>query len=177
MSYNRNLSIIPLFMVILSSGVTQAGAIGGSLATIKSVSGVVLVADGERFSTAMVGGDLTAGSRILTMENAKAALVYDDGCQLELGSNTMVAIHRADECTLKTVDSRAAGHQYAALGDSKAGAVVLPATGVESGAVVGGGVTATTWAVGAGTLGVAGVGLALDSGDGNSDAPVTLSTF
>jgi len=99
-----------------ASPLALAGTVGVGLATISEVNGVVLVSDGGRFSTAAEGGYLVKGNRLLTMESAAATVTYGDGCQVEVAPNTMVVFRQADECSAGTIDSKAAGRQYASLG-------------------------------------------------------------
>lgn len=115
---------------LLASSLGHAGGIRAGLAMVSQVDGVVLVSEEGRFSTASVGGGLLKGSRLLTMENGAAVVTYGDGCRLEVPANTMVVFRNPGECTNNTVDSEAAGRQYASLGAPPAGAAV-----VSSGAV------------------------------------------
>ena len=169
MSYFRIPFSVVLAVAIAAPTASMAGAIGGSLATVADVTGVVLVATDDQFSTATVGSKLTTGSRVLTMENGSAVLAYADGCRLQIGENTMVAVRSGDECALKTVDSRVVGSQYAALGDAKApspspspsGGIISSTIALAGGGIVAGGLVA------AGSFG----------NNNNNDGPVSGGTF
>lgn len=162
---------------LLVPAVSAAGGMGGSLATVSDVNGVVLIGGGERYTTAALGAKLSAGTRIMTMEGGKATLSYDDGCKLQLGPNTMVSVRQADECTQNTVESEVVPERYAALGESKAvagasGAAPYEATFAPAGASAAAGGLAAIPTAGL-VVGVAAVGtgvyFAAKGGDNNND--------
>lgn len=187
------LSLSPILLAgaVFLPGMALAGGIGGSLATVTDLTGVVLVSSGERFSTAKIGFELSTGSRILTMENANATIDYDDGCQLRLDANTMVTLRKADECSLSTVESEALGRQYASIGgvqdagagatggvisSSESAAVGTTAAGVASSAGLSGGVTMGALAVG-GVAAVGGGYAAFTKGGGGGGDALSPGTF
>lgn len=174
-----------LASALLVPAVAPAGGLGGSLATVTDVSGVVLIGGGDKFNSATVGAKMSAGTRIMTMEGAKATLSYDDGCKLQLGGNTMVAVRQADECTQNTVESEVVEGRYAALGESKvaadsAGAAKYEATfapsGVSGASTGFAGVSTAGLIVGVAAVGT-GVYFAAKGGDNNNDFEVSGENF
>ena len=180
---------------LLASSPGHADGIRAGLATVSQVDGVVLVSEGGRFSTASVGGGVLAGGRLLTMENAAAAVTYGDGCRLEVPANTMVVFRSPSECTNNTVDSEAAGRQYASLGAPTAGAAVASSgavatttAAVSSAGAIGSpsrgsaepglfGVPAEGVVAGAAAFGTLAYFLAHTGNNSNNDPQVTPETF
>lgn len=185
-------SVLLTASTLLAASAGQAEGVDAGLATISAVDGVVLISDGDRFSTAVVGGGVVKGSRLLTMESAAATITYGDGCRLNVSPNTVVVFRKADECSTNSVDSEIAGRQYASLGSAtggvsaSAGSVATTAAAVNSAGAIGSpsrgsaepgllGVPAAGVIAGASALAV-GVYFVASDND-NNDRQVSASTF
>lgn len=133
------------------------------LARIKALTGDALVSKGEHFVTASQGMDLQQLDRVVVLEQGKATIEFEDGCQYPMKENELLTVGSQSTCKAKQADSAdyAAVQQTATSqirAGTPAGAAILN-TG-NSGAVYGPGGTGVggAGASGGGTVGAGGVG-------------------
>lgn len=191
----KGFRVAMLCAAAIAASSVQAGDVRLGLATVSGVEGVVLVSEGGRFSTISAGSGLVRGSRLLTMEDASATVTYGDGCELKIAANTMVVFRDANECSNDSVDSAAAGRQYASIGAlpagvaaASAGSVATTTAAVSSAGAIGSpsrgsaepgllGIPAAGVLAGASALAVGGYFILSDNDNSTNDRQVTPSTF
>lgn len=123
---------------LLGLGLSMSALADEPIALLDQIQGTVLTNQGKDLVTARPGMQLYPGDHILVMEGAKAAVVYQDQCVLDLGSNSLLTLGSAKECTLNTAQVQTVGIQYA-----QAGLGAAPATGAGIGTEAGAGITST----------------------------------
>ncbi len=67
-------------------------------ATLTRVTGGVRVNQGAEFVEAFEDLALQAGDRIMTLDDGRARITFDDGCDLEAGPNTMITVPETSTC-------------------------------------------------------------------------------
>jgi len=99
-------------------GVGGNESAGTELARIK---GIVLVNQGQQYTTASEGLQLSSGDRLMTMDGGEATLVFKkDGCEYKLESNRILKIAAQSPCSTEQL-AVVRGPTYAALGDPPPG--------------------------------------------------------
>lgn len=84
---------------LLSGGVSAADAVSAPLqATLKEITGSVLVNQGEQFVELAPGTDLKPGDRVMAMEDSKALVHFFDGCDVEVEAGNVYTIDERLPC-------------------------------------------------------------------------------
>jgi hypothetical protein len=85
-------------LLMCSLVLAGVGSAAQASATLTRVSGGVRVNQGVEFVEAFEELALRPGDRIMTLENGRARITFDDGCDLDAGPNTMVTIPETSTC-------------------------------------------------------------------------------
>lgn len=88
---------------LLVAALFAASSVSASEATapeamLTDIEGTVLVNQGERFVNVHEATALKAGDRVLVMSGASAGLVWADGCEMPLVSESMLSIGAESPC-------------------------------------------------------------------------------
>ena len=67
-------------------------------ATLKRVQGEVRVNQGTEFVAAYDQLALQTDDRVMTLDDGKAVIVFDDGCEIEMAPNTLVTVPETSTC-------------------------------------------------------------------------------
>lgn len=151
-----------ILSLMVGAGGIYAGeqpSASGSIASISQPEGMVLVNQGKYYLAARPGQKLNVGDRIMTMDGARALVVFNDGCTQQLNPNNKLVLKSVADCSLKTAKIESVGPHYAALGD-------LPPVGGAGGGV-GGGLALL------GGVGIASVMFLVNNNNNNNDNPVS----
>lgn len=129
------------------------GSVGaaGFDAKISKIKGIVLVNQGESYSTAREGMALNAGDRLMVMQDAALDLVYEDGCNASFKESKIIEISKLSTCAggVAVVESTNPMVADAAPGgEAVAGEVVAEST-IPTAAMVAGGVVVVGAAIAA----------------------------
>lgn len=100
-----------LVAIFSASLPTYAAPIG----SIARVQGVVVVNQGEKYTTAYEGTGLASGDRLMTLDGGTATLTFDDGCVYTLESNRVLKLTTVSPCS-KQASVVKRGPTYAAIG-------------------------------------------------------------
>lgn len=76
----------------------------GSIASIESADGTVMVDHGKGFVTYKPGDSLFENDRIITLDGSKAKIKFADGCTSNLKANNMLIIKADPGCKAALVD-------------------------------------------------------------------------
>lgn len=132
------------------NGSADATPIGTPVARLRGVVGNVLVSGESGLSSAEGSAALLEGSRVITTAEAKAVVVYNDGCEVTLEANQRLEIENDLPCRERILLA-----QSIFLGPGALAAGAAGATGGAAAAVLGG--TLPVAGIAAGTAGVAGL--------------------
>lgn len=146
------------------NGATDATPVGTPVARLRGVVGNVLVSGESGLSSAEGSVALLEGSRVITTAEAKAVVVYKDGCEVSLGPNERLEIDNDPPCSERILLAQSIFLQPGGLA---AGAI--GATGGAAAAVLGGTLPAAGLA--AGTAGLAGLATLAANRDQNPVSP------
>lgn len=123
------------------------GSVGAASfdAKISKIKGIVLVNQGESYSTAREEMTLNVGDRLMVMQGAKLDLVYQDGCNASFKESKIIEIGKLSTCEggVAVVETTNPMFADAAPGGAAVGAVEsgIPTGGlIFSGVVVAGAV-------------------------------------
>lgn len=89
----RPLGAIAVFLLVSASVWAQG------IATLTGLEGRVLVNQGEQFVSALPGQALAAGDRVMINGEGSALVVFSDGCDLRVESDTLVTVPAVSTCT------------------------------------------------------------------------------
>ena len=114
---------------------------GNPVARLRQVEGNVLVSQESGLASAEEALRLDEFSRVITTANAKAVVVYDDGCEVALEPNQRLEIRTDKVCKervaqAETIFKEPAGIAFAAAGTGVAGGVTAAALSGFAGAGV-----------------------------------------
>ena len=109
-------------MLLVVGGVALA-----SDATLKSMTGSVLVDSGNDFQDAGIGAELNQGDRVMVMEGAEAVVRYETGCEEIIKGSQIITI--AQPCKALILAGALAGANTVAV----AGVVTVTTAGLISG--------------------------------------------
>jgi hypothetical protein len=98
---------------LLATSAFAAEPAAQSVATLSGQEGTVLVNQGEQFITAADAQALQAGDRVMVMEGGSAILVFNDGCELVLGSGSLATIPAESTCDGAVASVQQIGPSYA----------------------------------------------------------------
>lgn len=124
----------------------DAPAPRATVAKLRQVEGNVLVSQESGLASADESLRLDDRSRVITTANAKAIVVYDDGCEVALEPNQRLEIRTDKPCKERLAQAETIFKEPAGIAIATAG-----------GGIVGGATAAALAGVGGGVLGVAGV--------------------
>ncbi len=116
---------------------------GETVAKLRQVEGNVLVSQESGLASAAESLRLDDRSRVITTANAKATVVYDDGCEITLEPNQRLEIRTDKECAERVVQANTifkdpGGLAFAAGGTGLVGGATAAAlAGVGGGAILG----------------------------------------
>jgi hypothetical protein len=116
---------------------------GNTVARLRQVEGNVLVSQESGLASAEESLRLDDRSRVITTANAKAVVIYDDGCEVALEPNQRLEIRTDKVCAerlaqAETIFKEPAGMALAAAGTGVAGGVTAAAlTGVAGAGIIG----------------------------------------
>ena len=80
-------------------------------ATVNAITGSVMVNQGKQFVPVQSGQALVAGDRVMVMQDAGAALRFNDGCDVRLEGGTIVTVPTMSTCAGGQLEvSRLAGN-------------------------------------------------------------------
>lgn len=98
---------IALSLVISASIAGTAAAADRTilLASLGDINGKVLVNKGKGFVSAKPGMDVRPGDRIVTLDNASAKVVFNNGCVTSLKENSVLGVD-GKGCDTKPLSSR-----------------------------------------------------------------------
>lgn len=143
---------------------SDATPIGTPVARLRGVVGNVLVSGESGLSSAEGSAALLEGSRVITTAEAKAVVVYKDGCEVPLEANQRLEIENDLPCKERILLAQSIFLEPGALAAGAAGA-----TGGVAAAVLGG--TLPVAGIAAGTAGVAGLATLVANRDENPVSP------
>lgn len=143
---------------------SDATPIGTPVARLRGVVGNVLVSGESGLSSAEGSAALLEGSRVITTAEAKAVVVYNDGCEVILEANQRLEIENDLPCKDRILLAQSIFLEPGALAAGAAGA-----TGGVAAAVLGG--TLPVAGIAAGTAGVAGLATLVANRDENPVSP------
>lgn len=91
---------------LASTGLVLAVALGAAtavnaqvrVASLTGVQGTVLVGKGEGMSAAVNGQTLAPGSRVVSTNNSRAVIAYDNGCDVPVGANSRATVRSDASC-------------------------------------------------------------------------------
>ena len=146
------------------NGSTDATPIGTPVARLRGVVGNVLVSTESGLVSAEGSVALLEGSRVITTAEAKAVVVYNDGCEVALEANQRLEIENDVSCRERILLAQSIFLEPGALAAGAAGA-----TGGVAAAVLGG--TLPVAGIAAGTAGVAGLATLVANRDENPVSP------
>ena len=146
------------------NGSADATPIGTPVARLRGVVGNVLVSGESGLSSADGSAALLEGSRVITTAEAKAVVVYKDGCEVALEANQRLEIENDLPCKERILLAQSIFLEPGALAAGAAGA-----TGGVAAAVLGG--TLPVAGIAAGTAGVAGLATLVANRDENPVSP------
>lgn len=88
------------FAAVLASGMVpaQQPAAPGTVARLTGVQGNVLVSQADSMATGTNEQRLAPGVRVLTTAGAKATVIYDKACNVNLGENRRYTVREQAEC-------------------------------------------------------------------------------
>jgi hypothetical protein len=147
-----------------SNGSADATPIGTPVARLRDVVGNVLVSGESGLSSAEGSASLLEGSRVITTAEAKAVVVYNDGCEVTLEANQRLEIENDLPCRQRILLAQSIFLEPGALAAGAAGA-----TGGVAAAVLGG--TVPVAGIAAGTAGLAGLATLAVSRDESPVSP------
>jgi hypothetical protein len=148
------------------NGATDATPVGTPVARLRGVVGNVLVSGESGLSSAEGSVALLQGSRVITTAEAKAVVVYRDGCAVTLGANERLEIENDLPCGERI---RLAQSIFLQPGGLALAAGAAGAAGGATAAVLGGALPAAGLA--AGTVGLAGLATLAANRDDNPVSP------
>jgi len=67
-------------------------------ATLSRIQGGVRVNQGTEFVAAYDQLALQTGDRVMTLDDGKAQITFDDGCEIEAGPNTLITVPATSTC-------------------------------------------------------------------------------
>lgn len=107
------------FGVGLVSGmlVLSGGYAAESTVHLKNIQGLVLVSQGNGFSTAGEGMSLVRGDRVMVMDHGAVSMVYPNGCQTKYMGSQIVTI---EPTSCKGMKAKQVGQMYSAVGEAAA---------------------------------------------------------
>ena len=143
------------------NGSTNATPVGTPVARLRGVVGNVLVSGESGLSSAEGSVALLEGSRVITTAEAKAVVVYKDGCEVSLGANERLEIEVDLPCSERILLAQSIFLD--------AGGLALAGAGGATAAVLGG--TLSAAGVAAGTAGLAGLAALVAARDENPASP------
>lgn len=73
------------------------------LASLADVNGKVLVNKGKGYVSARSGTVLDSGDRVIALDGSKAAVVFSDGCVIQLKENNLLPLDQEAGCSKKPV--------------------------------------------------------------------------
>lgn len=122
------------------NGSADATPVGTPVARLRGIVGNVLVSGETGLSSAERQVALLEGSRVITTAEAKAVVVYKDGCEVSLGANQRLEIEVDLPCRERILSAQsifldAGGMALAGAGGATAAALggTLPAAGLAAG--------------------------------------------
>jgi len=86
------------------------------IGSVTRLQGVVMVNQGEKYTTAYEGTGLSPGDRVMTLDGGTATLTFDDGCVYTIESNRIFKLTSTSPCG-KQANLVKRGPTYAALGN------------------------------------------------------------
>lgn len=143
------------------NGSADATPIGTPVARLRDVVGNVLVSGESGLSSAEGSVALLEGSRVITTAEAKAVVIYKDGCEVALGANERLEIENDLPCSERILLAQSIFLD--------AGGIALASAGGATAAVLGGTLPAAGLA--AGTAGLAGLATLVAARDENPASP------
>lgn len=95
----KTLFFLTLGLGLMSGGARAADAVAAPLqATLKEITGSVLVNQGEQFVELAPGTQLKPGDRVMSMEESKALVRYFDDCEVEVKAGDVYTIDERLPC-------------------------------------------------------------------------------
>ncbi len=95
----KSLFVLALGIGLLSGTAEAADAVAAPLqATLKEITGSVLVNQGEQFVELAPGTQLKPGDRVMSMEDSKALVRYFDDCEVEVEEGNVYTIDERLPC-------------------------------------------------------------------------------
>jgi hypothetical protein len=91
-------SISTVLAVAAVASASAAWADSAPSVNLSTVSGDVMVNQGQGFKPATPGMSLRAGDRVIVTAHGRAGLVYAGGCNVSLGAGSMATISAATPC-------------------------------------------------------------------------------
>ena len=99
--------------LILSALIAAPALAVEPVATLSAQEGTVLVNQGDQFITATSGQSLKAGDRVMIMEGGTAQVTFLDGCNIALGSGSLVEVPALSTCAGGVANVQSIGPSYA----------------------------------------------------------------
>ncbi len=156
----KTLTTTVAILALSASSIAQA-------ATLGSVSGSVLVNQGNGFVAAKVGA-LQAGDTIMSRKDGNAVIAYDGGCTVKVAPGSVVTVAAKSPCAQlagKVAGTHNSDLPAGAGGGAPAG---YGAAGAGSAGLFGTGLSGTALAIGAVVIvGAAAAGIAIANSDDN----------
>lgn len=95
----KTLFFLTLGLGLMSGGARAASAVAAPLqATLKEITGSVLVNQGEQFVELAPGTQLKPGDRVMSMEDSKALVRYFDDCEVEVKAGDVYTVDERLPC-------------------------------------------------------------------------------
>jgi hypothetical protein len=144
-------------LVTSIASVAMAQDAAAPLATVKPITGNVLVSTPDGYKPVTADMPLKAGDRLMVLEGGEVTLAYSGGCDDVVNTTSIYTVPVASPCP--------------AVAAAAAGATTPTSTAASTGGGIGG-VTTKDALIGAGILvGAAAVGVALDNDDEKPVSP------
>lgn len=115
---------------LASTGLVLAVALGAAtavnaqvrVASLTGVQGTVLVGKGEGMSAAVNGQTLAPGARVVSTNNSRAVIAYDNGCDVPVGANSRATVRSDASCAQLKSDVVILAQAPGAIGGAPAAA-------------------------------------------------------
>lgn len=145
------------------------------IARLTQIEGSVLVNQGKNYDSAQTGMQLKRDDRVLVRADGSARVVYQNGCVLRLGPNSLLILEGEDQCTKGAVVYQAGGTSQPAGTTGTAGSTSLgaPETAATESTIAG--IPATTAVIAAGVIAIGAGVAAAASGGGGGGPQVPIS--
>jgi hypothetical protein len=87
-----------LSLILTAAALASPHGFAQAAATLTRIDGGVRVNQGVEFVEAFEQLALQTGDRIMTLEDGRAVVTFDDGCEIEAGPNTLITVPATSTC-------------------------------------------------------------------------------